>query len=169
MWRKAPGSCQRDAGSWPHSGGQRGSPRSLALASEVATRRAASVRRCPGGSVLGAHSGTLLCGVCWCSPAPADLSPQPWVRDLPDDLREPVSAAPWRTPVQVQGAGIRPACRPRPRALAFSGGRPLRISLPDPRGRNSLTHGLLGGAGALRVRRSKALPADHPPLTLQRF
>lgn len=63
MWREAPGRCQRDAGARPHCGGQRGTARGLALAGEAATRRAASVRRRPGGGVLGAHGGALLRGV----------------------------------------------------------------------------------------------------------
>lgn len=63
LWREAPGCCQRDAGARPHCGGQRSTTGGLALAGEAAARRAASVRRRPGGRVLGAHGGALLRGV----------------------------------------------------------------------------------------------------------
>jgi hypothetical protein len=60
MWRKTSRRCQHDPGSRPHSRWQHGSLGGLALASEAATWRVASVRGCPGSSILGAHGCTLL-------------------------------------------------------------------------------------------------------------
>lgn len=59
MWRKKPGHCQHDPGSWPHSRWQHSSIGGLAVASEAAPWGAASVRGRPGSSVLGAHGCTL--------------------------------------------------------------------------------------------------------------
>uniref|UniRef100_A0A5F9CPA5 Serine protease 56 n=1 Tax=Oryctolagus cuniculus TaxID=9986 RepID=A0A5F9CPA5_RABIT len=117
--REAPRHRQRDAGSRPHSGGQRGATRVLALAGEAATRRAASVRRRPGGGVLGAHGGALLRRV---RGTPTPSSPtQPGSSEPGQALAEssrpgratkPVSAAPWRPPARASRspvAGTRPA------------------------------------------------------------
>lgn len=119
MWREAPGRCQRDAGARPHCGGQRGTARGLALAGEAATRRAASVRRRPGGGVLGAHGGALLRGV--------RRAPDPCPNRIPN-AGSSSSGVGWRAPSARTGL-----CCPLAAAVPFPAsrrpGRPARARI----------------------------------------